>query len=222
MLARKLSFESDKSPKFSYTDYLSWNDQERWEIIDGVAYDMSPAPTIKHQDISFRLSGIFYQCLKNSRCRAFAAPFDVILMEDKHLNLLVNDSSDQNEKSVSNKRGENENIVQGKEIHTVVQPDLVVVCDDKKLKTRGCFGSPDIVVEILSKSTAYKDETEKLKVYEKHGVKEYWIVNPDAEYIMVYRLDGLKYAKPEYLIKEDTLVSHAVDVLTFGLLELWR
>ncbi|MBF0230298.1 MAG: Uma2 family endonuclease [Desulfamplus sp.] len=57
------------------------------------------------------------------------------------------------------------------------------IIDDKKLKERGCFGSPDIAVEILSKSTAYKDETEKIKIYEKHGVKEYWIINPDAEYI---------------------------------------
>ncbi|MBF0572397.1 MAG: Uma2 family endonuclease [Desulfamplus sp.] len=205
MLAHKTLLE-----KFSYADYLAWSEDERFEIIEGVIYDMSPAPSIKHQDISFRLAGIFYQCLKKSRCRAFTAPFDVMLIEEKkRLHLL------------ENKTAEDKDILEYKDIQTVVQPDLVVVCDDKKLKERGCFGSPDIAVEILSKSTAYKDETEKLKIYEKHGVKEYWIINPDAEYIMVYRLDGIKYGKPDYLIKSDILISCVVEGLVVDLAELW-
>ncbi len=180
---------------FSYADYLSWPDDERWEIIEGVAYDMSPAPNTEHQSISFKLSGILYNFLKNKQCEAFVAPFDVRLAETEH-------ETDE-------------------ELKTVVQPDIVVICDQNKIDKRGCLGAPDIAVEILSPSTSYKDQTEKLLLYEKHGVKEYWIVNPDAKYVMIYHFKGVKYSKPEYLNENDTLESRAVEGLTIDLSELW-
>ena len=188
-LAKKLN------EKFSYADYLSWPYNERWEIIEGVAYDMSPAPSTEHQGISFKLSGILYDFLKDKKCKAFAAPFDVRLAETK-------DEADE-------------------KIETVVQPDIVVVCDQNKLDKRGCLGTPDITVEILSPSTSYKDQTEKLLLYEKHCVKEYWIINPDAKYIMIYHLEGIKYGKPEYLTENDTLKSMALDGLRIDLSEVW-
>jgi len=181
--------------KFNYADYLSWPDDERWEIIEGVAYDMSPAPSTEHQGICFRLSGILYDFLKDKQCKAFAAPFDVRLAEGK-------DEADE-------------------EIQTVVQPDLVVICDQSRLDKRGCLGAPDITVEILSPSTSYKDQTEKLLLYEKHGVKEYWIFNPDAKYVMIYRLEGVKYGKPEYLTESDTLESKALEGLKIALSDVW-
>ena len=67
----------------------------------------------------------------------------------------------------------------------------------------------------------FKDQTEKLLLYEKHGVKEYWIVNPDAKYVMIYRLEGVKYGKPEYLTKNDTLESRALEGLEIDLCEVW-
>jgi hypothetical protein len=76
-------------------------------------------------------------------------------------------------------------------------------------------------VEILSPSTSYKDQTEKLLLYEKHGVKEYWIVNPDAKYVMIYRLEGVKYSKPEYLTENDILESRALEGLKIDLSEVW-
>ena len=182
--------------KFSYANYLSWPDDERWELIEGVAYDMSPAPSTEHQGISFKLSGILYDFLKDKHCKAFAAPFDVRLVETK-------DETDE-------------------EIETVVRPDIVVICDQNKLDKRGCLGAPDITVEILSPSTSYKDQTEKLLLYEKYGVKEYWIVNPDAKYIMLYRLEGVKYGKPEYLTDNDALESKALEGLKIDLSEVWR
>jgi len=167
--------------KYTYADYLSWDDDERWEIIEGVPYSMSPAPATEHQSISFEISRQIGNCLKDELCRAFSAPFDVRF-----------------EENIGSAEGE---------IETVVQPDIVVICDDKKIDKRGCMGAPDLVVEILSPSTAYKDETEKLKLYEKHGVKEYWIVNPEANYIMIYHLIDNKYGKPDYLMDDDIIES---------------
>lgn len=217
MLAHKIPYQ-----KFSYADYIEWSDKERWEIIDGIAYNMSPSPGMRHQEISFRLSGIFYRLLKNSRCRAFTAPFDVIFIEDSDLKDNAFEADNVEYHNIQLTRLKNHS-VEYSGIKTVVQPDIVVVCDPDKLQQRGCFGSPDIVVEILSKATAYKDETEKLRLYEKHAVKEYWIINPDAEYIMRYLFDkdSSKYAKPEYLIKEDILESIAVKGLAVDLMELW-
>ena len=192
-LAKKSNEKLDE--KFSYADYLSWPDDERWEIIEGVAYDMSPAPSTEHQGISFKLSGILYDFLKDKQCKAFAAPFDVRLAETK-------DEADE-------------------EIKSVVQPDIVVICDQNKLDKRGCLGAPDITVEILSPSTSYKDQTEKLLLYEKHGIKEYWIVNPDAKYVMIYCLEGVKYGKPEYLTENDILESRALEGLKIDLSEVW-
>ena len=133
--------------KFSYSDYLNWPEDERFELIDGVAYDMSPAPGTEHQSVSFELAGILYNFLKNKKCRAFSAPFDVRLPDM--------------EKTADS------------ETFTVVQPDITVICDENKIDERGCKGAPDVVIEILSQSTAYRDETEKLRLYEKHKVKEY-------------------------------------------------
>ncbi|MFW5862823.1 MAG: Uma2 family endonuclease, partial [Spirochaetota bacterium] len=69
--------------------------------------------------------------------------------------------------------------------------------------------------------TAYKDEGEKLKLYQKHGVKEYWIVNPEARYIMIYRLENNKYGKPEYLTENETLESRVLEGLRIELAEVW-
>lgn len=185
----------EKAERFNYADYLAWPDGERWEIIEGVAYNMSPAPGTAHQAVSFALSGVLHRVLQGKRCRAFAAPFDVRLAE--------------------NRDGEDEHIA------TVVQPDIVVICDEEKLDRRGCLGAPDVAVEILSPATSYKDQTEKLHVYEKYGIQEYWIINPEARYAMVYRLEGRQYGKPKYLAEKDILESRAVKGLSFILSEIW-
>ena len=69
-----------------------------------------------------------------------------------------------------------------------VQPDILVVCDETKLDEKGCRGAPDLVIEILSPSTASKDAIQKRALYEKHGVKQYWIVDPTNRLVMVYAL----------------------------------
>lgn len=155
--AKKLNAE------FSYKDYLLWDDtNERWELINGIAYDMSPVPMRKHQELSGILFGELYNYLKNKDCTVYAAPFDVRLPDGFQ-------SDD--------------------EIKTVVQPDISVFCDEEKLDDKGAIGAPDLIIEILSPSTAAKDLKEKFFLYEGVGVKEYWIVDPSNETLVVYILD---------------------------------
>ena len=85
---------------------------------------------------------------------------------------------------------------------TAYEPDLVVLCDPSKRRERGCVGAPDMVIEILSRSTAKKDKTTKRQDYMKAGVKEYWIVEPDKNYVEAYRLIEGKYIQQTYF-KED-------------------
>ena len=92
------------------------------------------------------------------------------------------------------------------EIYNVVQPDLIVVCDPAKVDGKGLKGSPDLAIEILSKSTAKKDKTVKKQLYEKAKVKEFWIVDPLLEYVEVYLLDEqYNYVPPAVYGNEDTI-----------------
>ncbi|MBA7526748.1 hypothetical protein ES705_18918 [subsurface metagenome] len=166
---------------FTYGMYKTWPDDERWEIIEGVPYDMSPAPNTEHQRLSITISNELYNFLKNKKCKVFTAPFDVRLPES--------DEADD-------------------DITTVVQPDILVVCDNKKLDNEGCKGAPDFIIEILSPSTASKDMKEKFFLYEKHGVKEYWIVEPLGKFIMVYSLqEDAKYGRAVTYTKGDKIES---------------
>ena len=149
---------AQKSPfaekrKFTYNDYLCWPDDVRVEIIRGVAYMMSP-PFTSHQKISMLLSQRFANFLAGKTCQVFAAPFGVRLFPKE-------DQSDD----------------------TVVEPDIVVICDPSKIDERGCNGAPDLIIEILSPSTKRKDKYLKRELYQKAGVREYWIVSADDKEI---------------------------------------
>ncbi|MDD3050064.1 MAG: Uma2 family endonuclease [Candidatus Cloacimonetes bacterium] len=150
---------------YTYADYLTFPDEDRVEIIDGVVYDMSPAPRPIHQEYSINLQSIIWNYLKDKRCKIYPAPFDVRLSES--------------EKDF--------------EIRNVVQPDISVICDTSKIDDKGCKGAPDWIIEILSPSTASKDIKEKFKLYEKYGVKEYWIVEPSGLFVQVFVLNYGKY-----------------------------
>ncbi len=147
---------------WSYADYLQWPDDERWELIDGVAYAMSPSPSRQHQELSGEFFRQFANYLKGKPCKVYDAPFDVRLSEQK----AVNDNY----------------------ITTVVQPDILVVCDTAKLDDRGCNGAPDLIIEILSPATASRDLKEKFDLYQRFGVKEYWIVQPVDKTLMFFTL----------------------------------
>lgn len=157
---------------YTYADYLSWPEDERWEIIDGEAFGMTPAPGTIHQEIASNLHGLLWAHFEGKPCKVFSAPLDVRLPAQK-----AGKGSDG-------------------EISTVVQPDLAVVCDPKKIDERGVVGPPEIVVEILSPSSLSHDQVRKLNLYERHGVREYWVVHPDGS-VMIFTLqaDG-RYGRP--------------------------
>ncbi len=157
--------------RYTYRDYCQWSDGERWELIDGMTYDMSPAPSYHHQTILLQLSTLILNFLKGQLCRLGIAPTDVVLSEVD-----------------------------------VVQPDLFIVCDRKKITEKNIQGAPDVIFEILSPSTSRKDRWEKHALYEKFGVKEYVILDPEGNYVERYVLgeDGL-FDKGEVLGKTDTL-----------------
>ena len=163
---------------FTYGDYRLWPENERWELIGGAAHAMSPAPMTQHQGILGALFAKFYMFLQGKRCRVFVAPFDVRLPEG--------DEADD-------------------DIETVVQPDIVVICDRKKLDRRGCKGAPDLVIEIVSPSTARKDTHEKLTLYERHGVKQYWLVFPGEHVAQVHELRDGKYGAPTMYADNDRI-----------------
>jgi len=160
-----------KNLKYTYSDYCSWNDGERWELIDGVAYGMSPAPMRNHQDVSGALFYQLYNFLKDKPCKVYSAPFDV--------RLNAGEKSEKND--------------------TVVQPDIVVVCDKSKLDEKGCNGAPDLVIEILSPSSLRMDRLLKLEKYRHYGVREYWIVDTEALGVEAYILDNGRYYLNAYI-----------------------
>ncbi len=163
---------------YTYADVLAWPADERWEIIEGVAFNMTPAPSRDHQEISGNLFFEIKKALKD-KCKIYAAPFDVVLCPEEEAR---------------------------ENAPNVVQPDISIICDPKKLDDKGCKGSPDFIAEILSISTAKKDLKTKRILYEKYRVPEYWILHPGEHIIMVYKLDKKKkYGEPEIYSSEDTI-----------------
>lgn len=159
----------------------------RWEILDGIIYDMNSAPSRQHQVVSDRLFALIHNQLGQSPSKVFAAPFDVRLTP-------LEPNSDN-------------------ESFTVVQPDIVVVCDQSKLADRGYLGTPDLVIEILSPATASKDLMVKRDLYERHGVREYWLVHPTYHFFMIYTLRDKVYPKATIFSVTDYLFSSAIPSL---------
>ena len=164
--------------KYTYTDYLKWDDGEKWEIVDGVPYNMTPAPGTVHQGISGEIFRQISNYLIDKNCKVYAAPFDVRFIEDE--------DSDT-------------------DIVNVVQPDVSIICDYSKLDEKGCMGTPDMIIEIVSPSNASMDYITKFKLYERFGVKEYWIIDPTDKIVQVYELTGNnEYSKPRVYSDKDT------------------
>lgn len=163
---------AERKDRYTYADYLTWDDDVRRELIDGEIFVMGPVPRPAHQAL---LGALYVQVAthfeeSDGSSEAYLAPFDVRLP----------DAGDED----------------GDEA-TVVQPDLVVICDPSKLDEKGARGAPDWLVEILSPSTASHDQIRKRKLYERHGVKEYWLVHPQDRVAWIYRLKGGEYEPAE-------------------------
>jgi len=155
--------ELDERLTYSYANYLNWLFDERLELIKGKIYKMSPAPSRVHQKVLTNLFRPIANFLDGKPCELYVAPFDVRFPKE---------SKDD------------------KDIYTVLQPDLCVICDKSKLDDRGCLGAPDLVIEILSPGNNKKELLNKYKVYEEFGVKEYWVVSQSDQNILIYTLSG--------------------------------
>jgi len=171
----------DFTRQYTYADYLTWQFDERVELIRGWISRMSPAPLRFHQNISFKLSIQIGNYLTEKSCTAYAAPFDVRL---------------------TNKRKKK---VDDKFIQSVVQPDISIICDPEILDDKGCLGAPDWIIEILSPGNTKKEMKEKFSLYEENGVKEYWIVYPEYFQVQVFDLKNDKYVFRDNYVKEDLI-----------------
>lgn len=152
----------DTEGSYTYADYLTWKFQERVELLRGKIRKMA-APNRVHQRISGNLQHFFSNALWKSPCQVYAAPFDVRLTRYSKL--------------------------KNKEVSTVVQPDLCVICDPDKLDARGCIGAPELVIEILSPGNSKTEMKDKFDLYEEAGVLEYWLVHPGERSVQIYRLN---------------------------------
>jgi len=179
---------------YTYADYYKWKFEERVELIKGKIFEMSPAPNRLHQEIAGKLYLRLGTFLYNNPCKVYIAPFDVRLP----------------------RKSKND-----KDITTVLQPDLCVICDPSKLDVRGCIGAPDIVVEVLSPSNNKKELKNKYEVYEEAGVKEYWVVFPIERTMFIYTLVDGKFSPSKLMVGGDVVTSAILPGFSLDLTELF-
>lgn len=152
----------EKQLRYTFADCLSWNEDTHIEIIYGELFMMA-TPSSRHQEISMALAAQLYNFLEGKPCKVYPAPFSVRLFEKD------NDEP--------------------KNVDTMVEPDISVICDKNKIDKHGCKGAPDFIIEILSPSTRRHDRLVKLNLYQRAGVREYWIVDPEYKSVQVFLPD---------------------------------
>lgn len=187
----------DLSQEYSYADYLKWTFEDRVEMIKGKLFNMSPAPNLIHQRLSGRIANQLFNFMKGKTCEVFTAPFDVRFPGRSKRN---------------------------KDIDTVVQPDLCIVCDPGvKLDKHGCLGAPDIAIEILSPGNSRRELDEKYRLYEESGVKEYWVLMYDKKICIQYthNLEG-RYLAMRPLNEADLLFTPVLQGFELNLAEAFR
>jgi Uma2 family endonuclease len=178
----------EKGQRFTYADYATWPENERWELIDGRPYDMTPAPGTRHQTIVLKLGAKLSAALEGRHCRCFVAPTDVVLSD-----------------------------------YDVVQPDVLVVCDPTKITEANIQGAPDLAIEVASPATGLKDKREKKNLYEKHGVREYILVDPGLGYLERFVLgpDGF-YGKGDVFGTTERMQLLSLTEITLNLREVFE
>ncbi|OYX20413.1 MAG: hypothetical protein B7Z16_06690 [Algoriphagus sp. 32-45-6] len=181
---------------YSYADYLTWKIDDMMELIRGKAYKWAAAaPGMSHQKVSVKLISLLHEYLKGKSCQVFHAPFDVRF-------------------PVKSKKNN--------EIDTVLQPDLCVICDESKLDEAGCIGAPDLVMEILSPGNNRKELKLKYKVYEESGVKEYWVIHPTEQTLLVYTLVKGNYQSSGLFVSGDVVESSCIEGFKLNLEDIFE
>jgi Uma2 family endonuclease len=185
----------DLEASYTYEDYLTWRFDEMVELIKGKVFKMSPAPSRFHQDVSVNLTHLLVTHLKGGPCKLYHAPTDV--------RLITKGTAD-------------------KDIVSVVQPDIFVVCDPAKMDERGCLGSPDFIIEIISPGTSSRDLNLKFSLYEKAGVLEYWVIFPNDHIIECFLLENGAYKKSGVYGEETLVPVHSIQGLNLELEEIFK
>jgi Uma2 family endonuclease len=188
----------DLNQTYSYADYLTWHFNEAIELIKGKIMLMSPAPNVKHQRISSDLSGMLYNFFKHKKCQFFAAPFDVRLYDRK------------------------KSLLASQNIHTVIQPDLCVICNPDILDKQGCNGAPDWIIEILSKGNSKREMNIKFDLYQESGVTEYWLVYPEQQAIHQFVLDDQGRYQLKHMYADGSIAPHLFPELSIELAEVFE
>jgi Uma2 family endonuclease len=166
---------------YSYADYLTWKFEQTVELIKGKIVKMA-APSRRHQAISREFTSLVYEHFRGHKCKFYAAPFDVRLYN----------------KAKSEKAN--------KDVFSVVQPDICIICDLDKLDDKGCLGSPDLVIEILSPGNSSKEMRLKKSLYEENGVREYWIIDPEHENAFQFHLLDTGVYSPATIYVDDEIL----------------
>lgn len=183
-----------KRMRYTFADALTWEENQRIEIIDGEAVMMAP-PVRIHQEISGELFFQLANYLRGKGCKVYAAPFAVRLFE---------------------KDGD-----RPEDVDTLVEPDIAVICDPAKLDKYGCRGAPDMVVEILSPSTQRQDRFTKFSLYQRAGVREYWIVDPENKCVQSFWLEDGRYAVKEFGAAGDKMCVNVLEDCVIDLSEIF-
>jgi len=180
--------------RYTYADYLTWQLDEMVELIRGKVFRQAAAPRVVHQRVAGKVFVELSNFLRGKKCEVFIAPFDVRL-------------------PLKSKKNE--------DIDTVVQPDICVICDARKIDEAGCLGAPDLVVEVLSPGNNKKELQHKYEVYEESGVKEYWVIHPNECTLLVYTLINGRYDASKIFTHGDMVSSKAIEGLVLNLEEVF-
>ena len=180
--------------RYTYRMYCEMEDDgNRYEIIDGVPHMMA-APSLQHQRI---IGDIFLRLrsfLHGKKCEVYFAPLDVRL-------------------AIYGEAGD--------DVINVVQPDVMVFCDPKKLDDNGAIAAPDIAIEVISPASAKNDRYRKFNLYEKAGVREYWIVDGAHEAVEIYVNENGKFIRYAFLQNEDVITSTIIKDLEIKASEIF-
>lgn len=149
------------------------------------------SPSDQHQRIVLAFGAAFLSALRGKPCQPRIAPLDVFL-----------DEADERKP-------------------TVVQPDVFVVCDRKKLDDRGCHGAPDLIIEVLSPGTRQHDLVRKMNLYRRYGVREYWTVEAELGTVLQYVLDDKGYRLAGAYEKGDKVPVQVLESCTIDLNEIF-
>jgi len=181
----------EKTRRYTYADYLKWEGPERFQLINGEVFQMA-SPSVAHQALQVELLTEFNTWLRGKQCRVFGSPLDVRLFPRK-------DRLDT----------------------TVVQPDLLVVCDKNKLAKGSVEGAPDLVIEIVSPSNTHSELFLKFNYYLKAGVREYWVIDPDMKKVVVHIYENGRYISSNFE-DNDRIPVTILPGLEISLEELWE